>query len=259
MRHLPLRPSSPCFPRERQKGVALFIVIVLVLLSMLLALWASRSALFSEMVVGNDADYQRAFEAAQALLQDAELDIRREKAKGAPCNPGLGAPGFPPSLSICRNDSSLAWLPEEAKDIAPLLADLAQQSPVPCRNGLCAKRIGPQDFWNNTRSSKGATLEQMAAYGIGARYGEFTGAFSSGLTLPLLTERRAGKGGWYWIEVLPHDPNAGNTGLVANGSQHLALHMVPQVAYRITAVVHGLKPGTLVVLQQSYARQRLKN
>src|SRR5574343_106172 len=70
---------------SRQQGVALFVVIVFVMLSMLLALWASRTSLFNEMIVGNDADYQRAFEAAQALLQDAELDIRRENPDGTPC------------------------------------------------------------------------------------------------------------------------------------------------------------------------------
>ena len=71
--------------RARQRGVALFVVIVFVMLSMLLALWASRTSLFNEMLVGNDADYQRAFEAAQALLQDAELDIRNENPDGSAC------------------------------------------------------------------------------------------------------------------------------------------------------------------------------
>lgn len=257
MRHLTLAPC-PRFHRDRQKGVALFIVIVLVLLSMLLALWASRSALFSEMIVGNDADYQRAFEAAQALLQDAELDIRGEQAKGAGCahRPVIGNTISP---SVCRSTSAIAQHPQEAKDVAPLLSDLAQRSPVPCRDGLCAKRIGPQDFWNNTNRSEGATLAQMATPGIGARYGEFTGAISTSKTNPILAERKTGQGGWYWIEVLPHDPNAGNTGLIVNGSAYLGLHMSPQVVYRITAIARGLKPNTLVVLQQTYARQRLKN
>lgn len=71
--------------QTRQRGAALFVVIVFVMLSMLLALWASRTSLFNEMLVGNDADYQRAFEAAQALLQDAELDIRGENADGSVC------------------------------------------------------------------------------------------------------------------------------------------------------------------------------
>lgn len=53
-------------PRN-QRGVALFVAIIFVLMSMLLALWSSRTSLFNEMVVGNDADYQRAFEAAQII------------------------------------------------------------------------------------------------------------------------------------------------------------------------------------------------
>ena len=43
-----------------QKGITLIVVVVFVMLSMLLALWASRTAMFSELVVGNDVDYQRA-------------------------------------------------------------------------------------------------------------------------------------------------------------------------------------------------------
>ena len=76
------------FPNSlrRQRGISLFIVIVLVMLSMLLALWSARTSLFNEMVVGNDADYQRAFEAAQALLQDAEFDIRGERPDGSECS-----------------------------------------------------------------------------------------------------------------------------------------------------------------------------
>ena len=62
-----MRHMHKPYPAQ-QRGVALFIVIIFVMLSMLLALWASRTAWFNEMIVGNDADYQRAFEAAQASL-----------------------------------------------------------------------------------------------------------------------------------------------------------------------------------------------
>ncbi len=63
-------------PRPRnQQGIALYTVLIIVVLSMLLALWASRTAWFSEIVLGNDVDYQRTFEAAQAMLQDAEQDL----------------------------------------------------------------------------------------------------------------------------------------------------------------------------------------
>lgn len=79
---------------NRQHGVALFVVLVAVMLSTLLALWASRTSLFNEMVVSNDADYQRAFEAAQALMQDAELDIRGEFAGGKSYQDPISAPSM---------------------------------------------------------------------------------------------------------------------------------------------------------------------
>ncbi|WP_374008215.1 PilX N-terminal domain-containing pilus assembly protein [Delftia lacustris] len=247
-------PSPSPSPLHRQQGIALFIVIVLVMLSMLLALWASRSALFSEMVVGNDADYQRAFEAAQALLLDAELDIRGEQANGQVCLPD------PRKESVCRRGAQFAQFPLEAKELQPLLDDLDGRQSTKCRDGLCAKRTGPQDFWNNSDDSKPPTLAQMTTGTIGARYGQYTGAVSGAKSNPILADRSsANAGGWYWIEVMPHDPNAGNSGLVINSKPLLPLHMSPQVLYRVTALAWGRKPNTQVVLQQIYARQRMKN
>lgn len=82
-----MRKKIPNIDKHKsQHGVALFVVIVFAMLSMLLALWASRTSLFNEMLVGNDVDYQRAFEAAQALIQDAELDIRGENPNGTACS-----------------------------------------------------------------------------------------------------------------------------------------------------------------------------
>jgi len=39
----------------------------------------------------------------------------------------------------------------------------------------------------------------------------------------------------------------------------LRLHIDPNVVYRITALAYGRKASTLVVLQQTYAPQRLMN
>ncbi len=118
-----MRHAHTC-AAQRQKGVALFIVVVLVMLSMLLALWASRSALFNEMFVGNDADYQRALEAAQALLQDAELDIRGEQASGAACAASSSQP------SVCRSGAGIAQFPRETGEVGLLLASLAEATPL---------------------------------------------------------------------------------------------------------------------------------
>jgi len=265
------RPSH-----THQRGVTLFVVIVFVMLSMLLALWASRSALFGEMVVGNDADYQRAFEAAQALLQDAELDIRGQNADGSKCTTDNS------DDKVCRRSNALDQIPLEGKDVGSLLANL-DELPVKCRNGLCTKRNGKQDFWSNNDSTKGITLAQMTgtqgspASTIGARYGMFTGAKLKGSgdepANPILADRSAaGRGGWYWVEVLPYDESSKTSGLIMtettnpDGSKtvgaannYLALNLLPNVIYRTTALAYGRKQNSMVVLQQTYARQKLKD
>lgn len=247
----PMQPLSS--QRVRQRGISLFVVIVIVLLSTLLSLWASRTSLFNELIVGNDADYQRAFEAAQALMQDAELDIRRAKPDGSACVPVVANP------NICREPdaATLVWYPEEDQDLATLFGTLDLQA-TKCLNGMCLKRTGNQDFWSDT-----TTLNAMIANNVGARYGQFTGAeiglVGSKASHSILKNTTAGQGGWYWVEVMPYDANAGNTGLITNGSNNLALNLKPNVAFRITAIARGLRPGTQVVLQSTFVRQKLKN
>lgn len=250
-------------PATRQRGVALFVVIVFVMLAMLLALWASRTAWFNEMIVGNDADYQRAFETAQALLQDAELDIRGEKADGSACN-----------THPCRayQGDDVLQFPGDTNEINPLITKL-QGEATHCKNGLCARRVGRQDFWNynDTPGSPAVTpaadvsLGEMplsALQAVGARYGQYTGAANTadGLLNPMLTETTDGKGGWYWIEILRYSDAAKTAGLIIGTSTNqLPLNLDVYVVFRITALVKGRKPGTTVVLQETYARQRMKD
>ena len=260
--------------RAHQRGVALFVVIVFVMMSMLLALWASRTSFFNEMLVGNDADYQRAFEAAQALLQDAELDIRRERPDGKLCTKTLGAQ--------CRDNILLATkIPLDAQEVTPLLADLNAE-PTKCSSALCTKRFGRQDFWNQSSATTLATGEIAFAdmtvaktattAGIGARYGDYTGATvgdpsdATKSANPILADTsKPDSGGWYWIEILPYDESSKNSGLIVDNTTGvstktlLALNLKPNVAYRITALAYGRKPGTMVVLQQSYVRQVQKD
>ncbi len=240
--------------RHAQHGIALFVVIVFVMLSMLLALWASRTSLFNELVVGNDADYQRAFEATQAMLQDAEQDIRLGNESGevsAVCTGG----------DVCRATTLDKFpLAQEQDLVRTLLSALGAQT-TGCRSGLCTKREGAIDFWNNTDAAKGPTLAQMQA--IGARYGQYTGAKygdKDNPAHPILADRTAGQGAWYWIEVLPYDESAKSSNLIVGGATNLLpLYIDPNVVYRITALAYGRKPGTLVTMQQTYAPQRLKD
>ncbi|WP_338798998.1 PilX N-terminal domain-containing pilus assembly protein [Acidovorax sp. DW039] len=252
--------------RTSQQGIALFVVIVFVLLSMLLALWASRTSLFNEMVVGNDANYQRAFEAAQALIQDAELDIRGEMADGTPC-----------SSAPCRAYTSKLQFPGDTQEINPLITFLLDQ-PTRCKDGLCARRMGRQDFWNYVKPDtpikpeanyKPAELEgetplsDLIKEGVGARYGQFTGAkvgANGKPANPILADTADGRGGWYWIEILRYSDKAKSANVVIDSSSsQLPLNLDVYVVYRITVLAIGTKPGTSVVLQETYARQRLKD
>ena len=260
---VPARPSARAFarpPAARQRGVALFVVLIIVMLTMLLAVWASRTALFSEMVVGNDADYQRAFEAAQALEQDAKLDILGQRADGSDC---VGAG------DVCRATTAVK-IPQETKEVAPLIVQLAAASPTRCIAALCARRAGRPDFWNNdgattispaADSALGeATLAQMKA--VGARYGQYTGASATGVINPILADTADDRGGWYWIEVLPHNNSSQNADLWSdpdNTTQTLALNLTPNTVYRITALAFGRKPGAKVVLQSTFVNRKIMN
>lgn len=261
MPRLPLPIHRPL--RAQQRGVALFIVIVFVMLSMLLALWASRTSMFNEMVVGNDADYQRAFEAAQALLQDAELDIRREFADGTPC-----------TAATCRDFTGAAdKIPVDGQEVTPLLAALDTQT-TKCRSGLCTKRTGRQDFWNYTSATNPpppdlkpgeVRLEDMTQPTVGARYGQYTGAAQGSVASPanpILQWDAAtptNQGGWYWIEILQYAD--AQPGVIYDPTlpDLLRLSLKPNVAYRITALAYGRKPNTMAVLQQTYVRQLRPN
>ncbi len=254
--------------RSSERGVALFVVIVFVMLSMLLALWASRTSLFNEMVVGNDADYQRAFEAAQALLQDAEMDIRSAEPDPA-TNKTLDNVDCSAGGDICRMGLSDFQIPgsKENERVTALIADLAAKTATDgCHKGLCIKRAGVQDFWNDKTA-----LKNISATDVGARYGQFTGAKISSSTEPanpVLADTSAwNRGGWYWIEVLPYiKPGTGTNRLIVDatasgggGPDVFQANLDPNVIYRITAVVHGRKDSTMVVLQQTYAQQRRKD
>lgn len=237
--------------RRPQRGVALYVVIVFVMLSMLLALWAARSSLFNEMLVGNDADYRRAFEAAQAMVQDAEFDIRGVNPDGSACkrDPAKG--------DVCRF-STTVYFDIETKDLESVLAVVQAQSPTTgCYKGICQKRMVVQDFWNDT-----TRLAAMTAVDVGARYGQFTGADAATTANPLLASNvAAGQGAWYWVEMMPYiDPNVSLLANLPPGSnvERFAPSRKKLLVYRITALARGNKPNTEVVLQSVLSVQTIE-
>jgi Tfp pilus assembly protein PilX len=81
---------------HHQRGVSLFIVLIILLLSLIVVLGGLQVANLNESIVGNESDAQRAYGAAEALLDAAQRDIRRN---GRDCNaPALGQTGTNSSL-----------------------------------------------------------------------------------------------------------------------------------------------------------------
>ena len=111
-----------------------------------------------------------------------------------------------------------------------------------------------------SQGSCGGNVTDASGHKItGAKKGD-----SSKPANPILQQTDAGKGGWYWIEVLPYDQSSKTSGVIVGGSgatnlDLLPLNLKPHVVYRITALAQGLKPNSRVVLQQTYARQITKD
>lgn len=238
---------------RRQRGVSVFVVLVMVLLTTLLVLWASRSALLNEMVTGNDSDYQRALEAAHALVRDAQMDIQGIRADGTPCTADATAQ--------CRRwgqfdkAANQSYYPESESEMQDMQAALNDDSP-PCVAGICApittltenaaSASAPStEFW--TDKSRLATMRKKAAH-----YGDYTGATAGTVGNPLLV--KSADKAWYWVELLPYDMGS------AMRSRGPAGRFAPDASspfvYRITAVAQGIKSGTQAVVQSTVVWRR---
>ena len=207
-------------PPPTQQGVALIVVMVIMLLSSLLVLGGSRVAVLNEFLAGSESDQQRAFEAAQMLLKDAELDIQNTPANLRPEN-----------MSLSKIDNELLL---NLRDAA-ISAGSTQ-----CINGVCinqdtrASGDPTTSFWNNP------TL--LTAYqGVGATYGQYSGApLPTGAAAnPIVVANQA----WYWIELLPFSgqaPDWAQDCVPTRGSA--------QFLFRITALALG-RSGVPTVVQ----------
>ena len=217
------RAHAAACPRKAQHGFSLFIVMLMLVLSALLAVGGAHMAQLLESVAGNQREHQRAFEAAEAALLDAERDIRQlafdaTKQSYVPCS-AL-------AVSPCRKAEQGRVFPD--RDTGWVTAYVANGENS-CERGICyfaaidsvaaASESEAYRFW-----SRRAYADKHALYGA------FTGAPGAGN--PALEKAR------YWIEVIDR-PN----------SKH--------PLYRITAVATGARSagsagGTRVELQVAF-------
>jgi type IV pilus assembly protein PilX len=205
-----------------QRGFSLFIVVIMLLVSGLLAIGGARVAQLLESMVGNERDHQRAFEAAEAALLDAEHDIRQKVFDTATktyvhCSAVMDAPCRTPERNRVFPDRDTGWVTAYVLTESNSCTDGICYFAAP-ESGMAARDSEAYRFW---------TKKNYA--GKYAKYGQFTAAPTAGSSA--LSSAR------YWIEVIDR-PNS----------------KFP--LYRITAMAAGARAasaagGTEVMLQIS--------
>jgi len=109
-----MRTTRPHLWHRSQRGVALVATLVILLVTLLLAMGAARSALQAEQAARADRDRHIALQAAEAALRDAERDIDSAAAAeparaalfvpgAAAFAPGCGAGAANPALGLCAH------------------------------------------------------------------------------------------------------------------------------------------------------------
>jgi type IV pilus assembly protein PilX len=217
----------------RQRGIALTVVLAIVLLCSMLALGALRSALLGEMATGHDSDYQRALATAEALLRDAESDIKGERADGSACRPDSCRSG-----GILDIRAGRVFFPTSVSQWLDLQAALGTATPS-CAAGICVPDRVREQFWLDR-----AALDAMKK--VGAAPGAYTGARAAGATHQA----------WYWVELLPYDMAAASAGGLAEA---LAPDRTTPFVYRITALAQGHRPGTQAVVQTTLVWKKVRS
>lgn len=210
--------------KKKQSGISLFIVMIVVLLSAILVAMSFRSSVFNEYVVGNSAEYQRVYEAAQSLISDAELDIQGITSSGTSCTSGCRVYG--------TTSANASFFPEQT-EYTDVLASL-NAAPEKCIKGICMPQNETAGFWSDP--TKLASMKQVAAH-----YGEFTGGLAADQGNSRLKSGQA----WYWVELLPY---AESSSFFSSASRHFEPAAAP-VLYRITAIAQGNK-NTRAVIQK---------
>ncbi len=232
-----VKNKALAFHRNRQQGVSLITVLVMMMLSLLLVLGGSRVSLLNERLSGNSTDYQRAYEAAEALLADAQLDLANMN--------GTVATRAVSTQFVCT--------PALFQNLQTTLSALDP----PCADGICLD-LGTESngnpatsFWNDPDR-----LEIFTTDDRGARFGQYTNTAITAAEAvnPLLVDR-----GWYWVEVLSYGPpgSQANSFTSADGPLLNGWAVIEaakcSIVFRVTAVAQGRRNGTTAVLQSLYS------
>jgi len=236
------RPSSHPATGREQQGLALIVVMVALVLSAWLAMSSARMVWMNEKMTSSQSDHQRAFAAAEALLKDAENDIRGERADGEPCSTD-------PLDVGCRGPFAQGrpFFPADLIDLDTLSNRIGADQE--CLQGICL----PASLTSLPPRTVAVRLIQASTAAPGralaATYGQFTDT-STERDNPLL--RGSPARAWYWVEVFHHEVASGIATPVWSQPTPDVTH---PFIYRINAFVQGHKPGTRVWLRSLYMPQ----
>jgi type IV pilus assembly protein PilX len=134
---------------SKQRGIALFLVLIFLVILTLVGVFAIQGVTLNERVARNQIDRNIAFQAAEAALRDAERDISALRADGSSCT----------DRKDCRSQS------DESLDDA--ITDIPD-TPGQCTNtGLCfpSLQAAASQVWESSANWDKATV-----------YGTYTGA-----------------------------------------------------------------------------------
>lgn len=220
-----------------ERGITLIVVMVMLLLGSILVLGSTRMTWLHETMVGNDSDYNRAYAAAEALIRDAEADIRGRQLGGQPFNPGN--PAF---FMDSARPAAGPFFPMDFTHLDTVINLMPAPPAPPCRAGICVPTgeagLGA-NWWTNQ-----ATLNAMIA--VGATYGQFTRAPLPPLLTgnPILQTGGLPARAWYWVEIFPYAASAAEP-----RDMPIPDKDNQPFFFRITAIAQGQKPDTRVVLR----------
>lgn len=234
------RPTQD--PWRGQRGVALVIVLIVLTLCGIAALSSTHLGWLNEKLVGAESDRQRAQAAAEALIRDAENDIKGWRTGASqPCPQ-------PAAFAGCRDfDAGHPFFPQDAAELELLQARLPP-GPPGCLRGICLPAATDTMSLEDMSTHFTAMTAGEGVTSVAARYGEFTGLDAESAGNPLLRWSEVPRA-WYWVEVFWYDI-AGD--IVASSPHGLTPDQRHPFVYRITAHVQGMKPGTRVWLRSVY-------
>lgn len=196
----------------QQAGSSLMVVLIMLSIVMVIGLISTKLSLFSERSARNDRDRQIAFQAAEAALVDAELDIMGPNSSAA--------------KRVCAFD---------AKQPAEFVVNCGTLT----RTGMCLSSANTGEVWQTVKALYVSETGDSAtnAGNKTVQLGQFTGqtlpSGSSGLTVRLPR---------YVIEAVPY----AGTG---TANDNVGSSTSPEYAFLVTAVGFGTRVETQVMLQ----------